>query len=264
MVLTAAGSDCSAGAGIQADLKTFAAFGLHGISAVSAVVAETPHEVAAVHPVPLGMFSKQLKLLLGAYPVAAMKTGMLPGPEYVESLAGVELPRHLVVDPVLVASSGTALGTAGLVQAFGELLFSRAVLVTPNMEEASTILGEAVTARSQMERAGRVMAERYGCAFLITGGHLPAAEGADDFLALPGETGEWFRGPRVPEVGLVSHGTGCTLSAAIAANLALGKSLPEAVRRARAYLAACLRHGKVWSSPGGGDIGALDHGLFKS
>ncbi len=262
MVLTAAGSDCSAGAGIQADLKTFGALGVHGLSVVSAVVAETPHAVSIIHPVPVGVFREQLDLLLGTYPVSAMKTGMLPGPEYVEILAGFDLPVNLVIDPVLVASCGTALGGTGLMQALCELLFPRAALVTPNMNEAAAILGREVHDGQAMEQAGRSMADRFGCAVLVTGGHLPAGQGADDFLALPGGTGKWLRGPRLENVEAVSHGTGCTLSAAIAAGLASGKNLENALSRARAYLVAGLRHGNLWSSPRGGDIGAIDHGPF--
>lgn len=268
IALSAAGSDCSGGAGIQADIKTFAAHGVFGLSVVSAVVAETSQTVAAVHPVPPEIFAEQLQLLLTSYPVTAMKTGMLPGPEFVRILAAADLPDHLVVDPVLTASSGTELGSSGRVEAMRELLFPRAALVTPNLSEASLICGEEVATRQDMEHAGRTMAEQFGCAILVKGGHLvgggrtdEADQNADDFLVLAGGEGEWFCGPRLAGVALVSHGTGCTLSAAITANLASGESLREAVHHAREYLRGCLRAGNIWPSPKGGDIGALNHGM---
>jgi hydroxymethylpyrimidine/phosphomethylpyrimidine kinase len=256
VALTIAGSDCSAGAGIQADLKTFQHFGIHGLTAVTCVVSETANVVRAVHPVPVGIVSDQISLLLESFPVAAVKTGMLFSAAHVRAVAGI-LSKHpglrLVVDPVMIASTGDPLLEPDAVNAYRELLFPLATVITPNLPEAEALLGEKIT---DLESAALRLSGRYGTAVLLKGGHL---EGADcvDLLADQGEIHR-FSEARIPVAA--AHGTGCTLSAAITAALARSEDLPQAVETAKSYLGETLRHSYQFASPCGGSIHALNQG----
>ncbi len=259
VALTIAGSDCSAGAGIQADLKTFQHFGVHGLTAVTCVVSETANIVRAVHPVPVGIVTDQVLLLLESFPVAAVKTGMLFSAAHVRAVAGI-LSRYpglqVVVDPVMIASTGDPLMEPDAIDAYRELLFPLARVITPNLPEAETLLGEKITDEAALESAARRLSDRFGTAVLLKGGHL---EGADciDLLADRGEVYR-FSEERIPVAA--AHGTGCTLSAAITAALARLEDLPWAVEVAKSYLGKTLRHSYELASPAGGSVHALNQG----
>ncbi|MEO5754878.1 MAG: bifunctional hydroxymethylpyrimidine kinase/phosphomethylpyrimidine kinase, partial [Chthoniobacterales bacterium] len=242
--MTIAGSDCSAGAGLQADLKTFSALGVFGLTAVTCVVAEIPGKVARIDAVDPANVRDQIELLLANFPVGAIKTGLLLSPEIVELVATI-LERSaagvpLVVDPVMIATSGDALLQPAAVETYRARLFPRATLVTPNMAEAAALTGKPVRNLDEMRVAGRELAEKFGTRFLVKGGHLGGHLGGDSATDLLfGGTAELeFRAPFV--VGVSTHGTGCTYSAAIAARLALGDELEEAIQRAKDFVSRAI------------------------
>ncbi|WP_367873893.1 bifunctional hydroxymethylpyrimidine kinase/phosphomethylpyrimidine kinase [Luteolibacter sp. Populi] len=258
VVLTIAGSDCSGGAGLQADLKTFQYFGVYGLTAVTCVVAETPVIVRSVHAVPPAILQDQLRVLLEAFPVAAIKTGMLFSKAHIvavtEILSGYPgIP--LVIDPVMIASTGDPLLEENAIAAYKERLFPLATIITPNLDEAEVLWGGAVRDEPAMERAAAELSARHGCAVLLKGGHLGLPECGD--LLWDDGLPEWLRAPRIE--GAASHGTGCTLSAAIAALLAQGQDLHEAVAGAKEYLGETLRHSLAW-----GGIAALNQGTLRA
>lgn len=263
VALTIAGSDCSSGAGIQADLKTFQYFHVHGLTAVTCVVSETARIVRAVHPVPAEIVDDQISLLLDGFPVAAAKTGMLFSAEIVR-LVAERFRTHpeiqLVVDPVMIATSGTSLLEAAAVEAYKTRLFPLARLITPNLPEAEVLLGERIPDEAAMEPAARRLAETFGCAVLLKGGHLETAE-CVDLLVDHGEIYR-FTEERIPVSG--SHGTGCSLSAAITSALAQGETLPWAVELAKNHLGQILRQSYEFKSPAGGIIHALNQGTIDS
>lgn len=257
--LTIAGSDCSSGAGIQADLKTFQHFGVHGLTAVTCVVSETANVVRAVHPVAVEIVADQVSLLLESFPVASIKTGMLFSAAHVTAVAEI-LKRYsdipLVVDPVMIASTGDPLLEPDAMDAYRELLLPLARVITPNLPEAEALLGEPIHDDGALESAARALSGKCGTAVLLKGGHL---EGSTclDLLACGTEINR-FTADRIQVDG--SHGTGCTLSAAIAAGLALGHSLPRAVETAKAHLGETLRHSYQFVSRGGETVHALNQG----
>jgi hydroxymethylpyrimidine/phosphomethylpyrimidine kinase len=224
---------------LQADLKTFSAFGVHGLTAVTAVVAETPRAVHAIHPLSPAAVQEQVRILLECYPVAAIKTGMLGSKAHVvaiaELLAGRAIP--LVVDPVMVASSGAVLLAPDAVAAYRERLCPLATVITPNLPEAMSL------SRRGGEPDASTLAAELGCAVLLTGGHAGSGEEVVDVLSDRATIHE-FRGPRVAVED--SHGTGCTLSAAITANLALGEDLVTAIGLARVFVTRALRESYAW------------------
>lgn len=252
VALTIAGSDNSAGAGIQADLKTFSRLGCYGLTAVTCVVAEVPGKVAAIQAVNPEIVRSQVALCLEAFPVGAVKTGMLFSTAIIEAVA-YELSQSkvpLVVDPVMVASSGDPLLKKSAVAAYRKLLFPMATLVTPNLDELKILAGREVRDLAEMKEAGRSLVDLYGCAFLLKGGHL-RGKTAVDFLATSGGFEE-FSAPFVR--GVETHGTGCTYSAAVTAGLASGRSLPEAVAGAKIYITKAIGGYLRW-----GRTCALDH-----
>ncbi len=255
VALTIAGSDCSAGAGLQADLKTFHHFGVHGLTAATCVVAETPDEVRSIHAIPLAVLQDQVEILLESYPVAAIKTGMLFSKPHVVAVSEI-LTRHpdipLVVDPVMIASTGDPLLERDAIDAYHTRLLPLADLITPNLDEAAELDGHELGDEPGIEAAARRMADRFDTAVLLKGGHLPGRE-CGDYLVDRGE-GRWFRSPRIDTPA--SHGTGCTLSAAIAAGLALGRSTVEAVEAAKEFLNHSLRDALAW-----GELAMLNQGL---
>jgi hydroxymethylpyrimidine/phosphomethylpyrimidine kinase len=260
VALTIAGSDSSAGAGIQADLKTFSALGVYGLTAVTCVVAETPGKVSRIEPVSAEMVRQQLRLLLTNFPVAAIKTGLLCSSEIVSvviktmnDFARKRFP--LVVDPVMIATSGDQLLRPDAVELYEKELFPLATLITPNLDEAGTLLAAKINDRQTMEEAGLALAKRYGVPVLLKGGHL-AGESAVDLLFHDGTLTE-FAAPFVR--GVATHGTGCTYSAAITAGLAAGLSLENAVRRAKTFVTAAIRNHFHWKTQTGDDIHALGH-----
>lgn len=257
--MTIAGSDCSSGAGIQADLKTFQHFHVHGLTAVTCVVSETANVVRAVHAVPVGVVADQISLLLDSFPVAALKTGMLFSSAHVRAVAEI-LARHpglaLVVDPVMVASTGDPLLENDAIDAYRELLLPLARVITPNLPEAEVLLGEKIPDEAALESAAHRLAARFGTAVLLKGGHLGTCDCLD---VLADQSGLLhFRAVRIPVAG--SHGTGCTLSAAITAALANGYALPKAVETAKIFLGNCLRHSYELAGPDGGIVSALNQG----
>jgi hydroxymethylpyrimidine/phosphomethylpyrimidine kinase len=252
IALTIAGSDSGGGAGLQADLRTFAAFGLHGTSAITAVTAQSSTEVAAWAALEPAMVVQQIETVASDMPLAAAKTGMLGTPDIARAVAAcvrrLRLP-FLVVDPVLAASGGERLLEADAGAGALDSLFEIATVVTPNLAEAAELLGRPVHGLVEMREAARALANRCGAAVVIKGGHLQG-DAVDVFF--DGRQMMELRGPRIDTRH--THGTGCTFSAAIAAALALGRPLPEAVRGAKEYVAAALRAGY----PTGKGPGALD------
>jgi len=258
VVLTIAGSDSSAGAGIQADLKTFAALGVYGVNAVTAIVAEVPGEVAAISAVNTTLLVDQLKRVRSAFSLGAAKTGMLANGDLVGVVADFfEANRGipLVIDPVIRAGAGSTLLDAEGLELMKERLFPLARLVTPNLPEAETLLGGQIRDAAALALAPRQLHERYGCDFLVKGGHFSGGDEVTDYAWIAGKAVIFSR-PRlaVPDV----HGTGCTLSAAISAQLAHGHDLPDAITRATTYLAAALAQHHRWTV-GNRTIEALNH-----
>ncbi|NUA29323.1 bifunctional hydroxymethylpyrimidine kinase/phosphomethylpyrimidine kinase [Cupriavidus basilensis] len=259
--LTIAGSDSGGGAGIQADLKTFAALGCFGMSAITAITAQNTLGVTGVHAIPADMVAAQIDAVASDIGVDAAKTGMLGTAAIVEAVAAA-VDRHgirqLVVDPVMISTSGATLADDATTQAMVRLLFPRAVLVTPNLPEASYLLGRDITRREEMEQAARDLIA-LGCpAVLLKGGHLdPADAGLDDLLLSADGTVRVFRHQRVDTRNL--HGTGCTLAAAIAAQLARGDTLVEAVEVALDFVADAIVAGADLDLGAGN--GPLNHGF---
>ena len=258
VVLTIAGSDCSAGAGLQADLKTFGALGVYGLTAVTCVVAEVPGRVARIDGVEAENVREQIELLLASFPVAAIKTGLLFSAEIVETVARVleEVANGipLVIDPVMIATSGDALLQPAAVETYRRWLFPRATLVTPNMAEAAALTGKPVRNLAEMREAGRKLAAEFGTRFLVKGGHLEG-ESAIDLLCGGAEVKE-FRAPFA--TGISTHGTGCTYSAGIAARLARGDELEPAIARAKEFVSRAIDQHFSWSIAAG-EMHALHH-----
>lgn len=228
VVFTIAGSDCSGGAGIQADLATFAAFGVHGCSLVTALTAQNRNGVYRVTPTPIAHLQQEFRVLQDALPAAAIKLGMLVNAEIVRAVAELlaTYPGPVVCDPVMGASAGGMLLDDEGRSALQDML-PRLTLITPNLREAELLTGIPVTSFEDMESAARVLLEQGVAAVLVTGGHLDVdGEHCYDYFATQ-EGGFWLRGQRVSTEH--DHGTGCTLASAIAAALALDYELPDAV-----------------------------------
>jgi hydroxymethylpyrimidine/phosphomethylpyrimidine kinase len=249
VALTIAGSDSGGGAGIQADLKTFAAHGVHGTSAVTAVTAQNSVHVVEAFALGPRLVVAQIEAVTSDMRVAAAKTGMLATRGIVkavaEAVARLRIP-HLVVDPVMVAKGGDRLLDAGAVRAYVDALFPVAELVTPNLPEAAALLGRPVRTLDEMRAAARDLKDLGPAAVLVKGGHL---EGDAVDVFFDGRRSEELAVPRVPTAN--THGTGCTLSAAIAARMARGEELLDAVRGAKAFVTEAIRGSyQVGSGPG--------------
>jgi hydroxymethylpyrimidine/phosphomethylpyrimidine kinase len=257
VVLSIAGSDPSGGAGIQADLKTFAAFGVYGAAVITALTAQNTCGVTGVEGVSPDFIVAQLTAVLDDLPVAAIKTGMLADARTVAAVAEVLRPRRipLVVDPVMVATSGDRLVGDDAVDAMRRELFPLADLVTPNLPEAAALLGEAPAGDfAAMERQSAALLA-FGCgSALVKGGHRLGDEAVDVLATAVGEVVS-LRARRVETAN--AHGTGCTLSAAIAAGLASGKPLREAVENAKNFVTAALVQAAGWTI--GGGHGPINH-----
>ena len=252
--LTIAGSDSGGGAGIQADLKTFAACGVYGTSAITAVTAQNTLGVTAWEPVSTELVIAQIEAVAGDIPPAAVKTGMLATAAIVEvvsaAIEGLDLP-NLVVDPVMVAKGGDRLLRDDAVAAMKTHLFRLAEVLTPNIPEAEALTGMRITSVDDMLAAARRIREMGPRVVIVKGGHAASHESVD-VVCLPHQEFE-LRGPRIATVH--THGTGCTFASAIAAHLALGRPLEEAIREARTYLEGAIRH-----APGlGAGQGPLNH-----
>jgi hydroxymethylpyrimidine/phosphomethylpyrimidine kinase len=238
--LTIAGSDSGGGAGIQADLKVFMAFGCHGMSAVTALTAQNTVGVTGVHEVPADFVVQQIHAVASDLGVDAAKTGMLASAAIVEAVAEAVVVHHispLVVDPVSVSKHGSRLLAEDAVDALKTSLFPQAALITPNLHEAETLLDHSVTTLEEMKEAARELADLGPQAVLVKGGHL---EGEDDAVDLffDGAAMEVLRGPRYDTRD--THGTGCALAAAVTADLAKGAGMAEAVSDAKAFVAGAI------------------------
>ncbi len=257
VVLSIAGSDSSAGAGIQADLKSIAACGGYGATALTAVTAQTPGEVSRAFELPVDLVRAQIEALWDALPVAAVKTGMLSSAALVAQVAGClrrRAPEHFVLDPVMVSESGHRLLAPEAVAALRSELMPQATLVTPNRHEAQALTGHDVGVPADAEVAGRALLET-GChAVLVKGGHMDGAQAVDVLVTHDGS--ERFEAPRLDSRS--THGTGCTLSAAIATYLARGFELRDAVRSAKRYVTEAIRAGVTWD----GRTGPPDHFFY--
>lgn len=255
--LSIAGSDCSAGAGLQADLKTGFALGCYPLTAVTCVVSEVPGKVEALTAVEPDLVASQVRLCLSHFPVASIKTGMLYSPEIVQAVAAVLAdfpPCPLVLDPVMIATAGEPLMLQAAIAAYEQYLIPSATLLTPNLDELARLLGRATLPRTagELEEAAMGLSARYGCAILAKGGHL-GGHTCTDILAQPdGSTTIWEH-PRT--TGISTHGTGCTLSSAVAAYLAHGHSLQQAVELAIHYITRAIA-----SSHHIGGMWLLNHG----
>lgn len=240
VALTIAGSDSSAGAGIQADLKTFSALGVYGLSALTCLVAETPGKVSRIESVDPEIVRAQIEVVSKSFPIAAIKTGLLCSTAIISAVAqtivNLRVRVPLVVDPVITATGGDPLLERGAVDAYEKELFPLASLITPNLDETSQLLGRNITDRNSMEHAGKELTKKFKTAILLKGGHL-TGENALDLLFVDGRVIE-FLAPFVRDVA--THGTGCTYSAAITAYLALGWDLPGAVRQAKTYISQAI------------------------
>lgn len=254
IALTIAGSDSGGGAGIQADLKTFHAFGCFGTSAITAVTVQNTRGVSGVHAIPVDVVRAQVRAVAEDLPPAACKTGMLATAELVravaESIREHRLPNY-VLDPVMVATSGDRLLDADAQATILEVLLPLAACVTPNLDEAALLVGEPVEEDEAMRRAARLLVERGARSALLKGGHLRSAELVD--VLFDGRDFHEWRRPKLDTRS--THGTGCTLSAAIAAGLAHGRSLRQAVEDALDYVQRAMA-----AAPGlGGGHGPLNH-----
>ncbi|MEX2016264.1 MAG: bifunctional hydroxymethylpyrimidine kinase/phosphomethylpyrimidine kinase [Candidatus Hydrogenedentales bacterium] len=254
-VLTIAGSDSGGGAGIEADLKTFAALGAYGMAAVTAVTAQNTVAVTAVHDVPAQLVAAQIDAVATDLGVDACKTGMLSNAEIVlavcDALSRLRI-EPVVVDPVMVAESGARLLHNDAVAALIEWLLPLATVLTPNMPEAETLTGATIRDEVDLRRAAERLHEMGARNVLMKGGHMQGAESVD--YLFDGATWTAFRAPRLDTRS--THGTGCTYSAALAVFLAQGLEIADAVRAAKRYLTGAMRHGL----PFGAGAGPLDHG----
>jgi hydroxymethylpyrimidine/phosphomethylpyrimidine kinase len=265
IALTIAGSDSGGGAGIQADLKTFVALGVYGASVVTALTAQNTSGVRAVHYPPPGIVGAQIDAVLEDFAVEAIKIGML-GSADIAGVVAERLSAHvarerglvargggfIIYDPVMIASSGDALSSAGFGEAIAQELLPLVDCLTPNLAEAAALLSEPI-ARSEadMERQGVALLKLGPRAILMKGGHLEGEEAVD--VLVTGDAVRRFAAPRVASKNL--HGTGCTLSSAIAGNIVLGASLPDAVAAAKAFVHESIERGRDVTL--GGGVGPL-------
>ena len=234
--LSIAGSDSSGGAGLQADLRTMTKLGVHGASVVTCVTAQNPGVVTAIHPTPAKVVAAQLDSVFGSLPIRAVKTGMLYSRAIIDVVAERLVKRSLlplVVDPVMISSSGTPLLKPSAAAALARRLLPLARLVTPNLDEAATLAKQPVREPEAMREAARAIHERFGCAVLVKGGHMKTAEAIDLFY--DGREEFLLSAPRAK--GVSPPGTGCTYSAAITAFLARSERLPGAVELAKQHMA---------------------------
>ena len=241
VALTIAGSDSGGGAGIQADVHTFAALGVHGASALTAVTAQNTVGVRGVHQIPVSMVAQQLDAVFDDFDVAAAKTGML-GETAVLDLVAARRPPRLVVDPVMISTSGAAL-FRGATSAYLHALGPAATVFTPNLPEAETLLGQSIGDIASMRDAARELAARGPRAVVVTGGHADDPDTSTDVVCCDGEVYE-LASPRVSTPN--THGTGCTFSAAIAACLARGMPVLPSIQQAKSYVTRALAAAATW------------------
>lgn len=257
-VLTIAGSDSGGGAGIQADLKTFSAHGCYGMSVITALTAQNTVGVSAIHPVPVDFVEAQIDAVLEDIGADAIKIGMLFSPELIEAVAQ-RLRQHratnIVLDPVMVAQSGDRLLQNDAIAALKSELIPLADLVTPNLPETSVLLGRDIHSLDELEGAANELAQLGSSNVLIKGGHLE--EGDSDDLLYLGEENRLITLPEKRIATTNNHGTGCTLSSAIASGLAQGLDLESSVHRAKEYITGAIASGADYSL--GKGHGPVDH-----
>lgn len=239
--LTIAGSDSGGGAGIQADLKTFAAFGVHGTCAITCITAQNPKRVTGIQPIRADMVRRQIEAVFEELPPVAVKTGMLYSADIICAVAdsfsrGRRPP--LVVDPVMVATSGAVLLKPAAIRDLRSRLLPLATLISPNLDEAQLLVGRKLRSMEDLKTAARELQAEYGCAVLVKGGHLHTGRAAMDIF-FDGHELKVLTALRVR--GVSTHGTGCTYSAAIAAALARGHNLSRAVQLAKRYITRAIR-----------------------
>ena len=241
VALTVAGSDSGGGAGIQADLKTFHAHNVFGTSAITCLTAQNPKRVSAVQALEPRLVAEQMDRVFEAFRIGGAKTGMLYDATIIETVANGFARRRfrkLVVDPVMVATSGALLLKKDAITELKTKLLPRAAVVTPNLAEAEVLWQRSIRTVEELGEAARALAGRFEVPFLVKGGHVPGARCAVDVL-YDGRRLREFSGPWVRDVK--PHGAGCTFSAAIAANLALGYNLTESIRRAKIFVSKAIR-----------------------
>ena len=265
VALTIAGSDSSAGAGIQADLKTFSALGVYGLTAVTCVVAEIPGKVSRVEPVNARIVREQIEVLVRSFPIDAIKTGLLCSTAIISAVAeaigkiwhtrGRHIP--LVIDPVMIATSGDRLLEPPAIDAYKDQLFPLATIITPNLDEAGLLLETKIKTRTAMEKAAKALANQYCASILLKGGQLQGDE-ATDLLFHKGKL-RTFSAPFAR--GVATHGTGCTYSAAITAGLASGLSLEHAIQRSKKFVTQSIARHFTWSSKTRKVVEALRHSI---
>ena len=253
--LTIAGSDSGGGAGIQADLKTFAAHGVHGLSAIVALTAQNTRDVTAIHVPPVAFLRAQIDACFDDFRIGAVKLGMLANAEVIHAVADAlehHRPEYVVLDPVMVATSGARLLEPDALDALRTRLIPLATILTPNIPEAELLLGHPIADADGADAALNQLLAQGSRAVLLKGGHLSGTGKMVDRYADPGTRIEFVH----DRLDLTAHGTGCTLASAIAANLCLGKSLLGACNAATDYVHGALRNAY---RPGKSDVLVLDH-----
>ena len=254
--LTIAGSDSSGGAGIQADLKTMLANHVYGMSAITALTAQNTTGVTDIMEVTPEFLAEQLDSIFTDIRPDAVKTGMVLSSQLIEIIAD-KLREYeavnIVVDPVMVATSGAKLICDDAMETLKKKLLTLATVITPNIPEGEVLAGMKITSKEDMVTAAEKISNTYGCSVLLKGGH--SLNDANDLLVEPGKEPVWFKGRRIANTN--THGTGCTLSSAIASNLAKGKSLEESVKGAKNYISGALAAGLDL----GKGSGPMDHGF---
>ncbi len=240
VALTIAGSDSGGGAGIQADLKTFAALGVHGTSAITCITAQNPKGVLGIEAVSAAMVQKQLEAIFAEFQPRAVKTGMLFSEEIIGVVSEFFRKRAvaLIVDPVMIATSGASLLKTSAVHALEKKLLPLATLVTPNLDEAAVLIGRKISNVEDLRSAAKEIHGRFGCAALVKGGHLRGEHAVDCFY--DGKTEPLLRAKFVR--GISTHGTGCTYAAAIAGFVAKGQKLPDAIKLAKKFVTRAIQN----------------------
>ncbi len=236
--LTIAGSDSSGGAGIQADIKTMTMNGVYAMSAITALTAQNTTGVRSIFETTPDFLKDQINAVFEDIPPNAVKIGMIPSAELIQVIAdrlSFYNAENIVIDPVMIATSGSVLMKANAISMLKLALLPLATLVTPNIPEAEALSGERIQSRDDMERSAKMIGDTYGCAVLLKGGH--SINDANDLLYMDGSC-RWFCGTRIDNPN--THGTGCTLSSAIASNLAKGYDLAASVQRAKEYISEAL------------------------
>ena len=253
--LSIAGSDCSAGAGLQADLKAGFALGCYPLTAVTCVVSEVPGKVEGIVAMEPQFVADQVRICLQHFPVAAIKTGMLYSPEIVQAVVA-ELNDYsgpIVVDPVMIATAGEPLILQAAISVYEQSLMPRTTVLTPNLDELQRLLGttDPISTADDLQQAATVLSQKYHCAVLAKGGHLGSNTCTDILVQKDGTAHRWSH-PRT--LGISTHGTGCTLSSAVAAHLAHGHNLVQAVELSLRYITKSIA-----TSHQLGDLWAVNH-----